>query len=193
MMQFNFETMRQQFYAWHSGQDSPLYAAASSGLVDNLTLLQLEIRDNAAYLMSEPCNAKFPKDKITLGNKREAAYLRRVADALPELLSLPFTHSFDGRVYRALPWAKEKPTFVNVTVRRYKQDKQPGLFFYAEWELQCYFHIGQHSGASVAYMRDCTTPASVTDDDCAALIREWNNQGPVGTYARIVKRLKRGE
>jgi hypothetical protein len=85
---------------------------------------------------------------------------------------------------------------IPVAIRRRKEDNVPELFFYeAPGELTCYAHVGQHSPASRAYIRECTMPADPADPDCAALIREWNGQ-PSGTdeplHARIVKRLMRG-
>lgn len=186
---FNQKALRELFYAWHGGQDSALYAAASSGLVDDVSRLQYEIRQDAAWLMGEPSNAKFPNENPTRTQAKEATRLRFIADALPGMLSKPFTHSHDGRVYRALSWAAEGPMFVPVAVRREKATGHAGLFFYEGPDLTCYFRIGQHSQASIDYMQNATTRADASDPDCAALLREWEGLGPVGVYARIVKRL----
>jgi hypothetical protein len=91
---FNYTKMRAQFYAWHGGQESPLYAAASSGLVGDTLALQTELQVSAQW-----CRA------AQAGYTRDAAYLRRVADALPDILSPPGV-AHDGRTYRCLPWAK---------------------------------------------------------------------------------------
>lgn len=100
----NNDHMRQEFYAWHGGMSSALYAAASSGLVADIGALQAELiqcaRDlDNRHLMPNHSAAKYKRDK------REAVYLRAVANSLPSVLSRPFTY-IDGREYRALPWAK---------------------------------------------------------------------------------------
>lgn len=94
---FNPAKMREQFYAWHGGQWSAIYAAASSGLVDDVEALQTELRAGAQWCESNP--------RAQAGCAADARYLRRVADALPDILSTPGVHSSDGRTYRCLPWA----------------------------------------------------------------------------------------
>lgn len=94
---FNYAKMRNTFYAWHGGQYSPLYAAASSGLVDDIDALQCELRKNAQWCTDNP--------RTQVDCASDSRYLCRVANALPLILSDPFVHSFDGRTYRALPWA----------------------------------------------------------------------------------------
>lgn len=111
-MRFNYSKMRRTFYEWHSGQSSPLYAAASSGLVNDVAALQRELRQCAELLWQDSDNFKYwnKGTESTMKAKpyAEWQYLKRVADALPTILSGPFTHSFDGREYRALPWSEEQ-------------------------------------------------------------------------------------
>lgn len=97
---FNYRAMREFFYAWHGGQDSPLYAAASSGLVGDVDALVRELRGNAEW-----CE----KNKgVQVETAKDARYSRRIADALPLILSAPFVHSYDRREYRAFPWAGDQ-------------------------------------------------------------------------------------
>lgn len=113
MRKFQYAKMRRTFYEWHGGQWSPLYAAASSGLVDDIDALQRELRDCAESLWADSDNFKasaYVDGKPTQKHMRasvyaEWQYLRDVADSLPRILSAEFTHQFDGKVYRALPWA----------------------------------------------------------------------------------------
>ena len=109
---FNFTKMRQQFYAWHGGQDSPLYAAASSGLVADTLALQNELRACAESMWSDPANFTGCRSQRVMKARPygEWKYLRAVADALPDMLSAPGVAS-DGRVYRCLPWAKKDGKF----------------------------------------------------------------------------------
>ena len=118
-MRFNYSKMRRTFYEWHSGQSSPLYAAASSGLVNDVAALQRELRQCAELLWQDSDNFKYWHVGIrqaTASNATESTmkakpyaewqYLKRVTDALPTILSGPFVHPFDNREYRALPWSK---------------------------------------------------------------------------------------
>src|ERR1043165_1507823 len=120
MARFNYAKMRREFYAWHGGQNSPLYAAASSGLVDDVAALQREIRACAESLWNDRGNFRFfgisqrqaggsaPFTESTMKAKpyAEWQYLKRVADALPGILSGEFVHPADGRTYRRSPWAE---------------------------------------------------------------------------------------
>ena len=99
---FTARRLRAQFYAWHGGQNSTLYAAASSGLVANPELLRNELSDCAASLWTDPHNFKGPK--MRAAPYAEWHYLRSVIAALPRLLSAP-TKASDGRLYHRLPWA----------------------------------------------------------------------------------------
>lgn len=112
---FNYAHMRQVFYSWHGGQWSPLYAAASSGLVDDADALASELRKCAESIYDDPANfkhynhvdGKATVSSLRAGAYRQWEYLRHVANVLPLILSTPFVHSFDNRTYRALPWAKD--------------------------------------------------------------------------------------
>ena len=97
---FNFAKMRREFYSWHGGQDSPLYAAASSGLVADTLALQTELREFAESVWGNTANFKGGPARAYA----EAKYLRAVADSLSDMLSAPGVAS-DGRTYRCLPWA----------------------------------------------------------------------------------------
>lgn len=189
--------MREQFYAWHGGMYSALYAAASSGLVADLESLQAELNRNADWLIGVKGAGNSPIAKVTYASMQEAAYLRKVAKKLPMLLSLRFTAS-DGKLYRALPWSTEKPTFVDMVIRRDRKTGEVGLFFWngikgkpASGELECYFHNGQHGRGDWAYMVDQCRPAYLSEPDAAALVREWEEMGPTGVYARPLSRLPR--
>ena len=50
---FNYAKIRRTFYDWHNGQSSPLYAAASSGIVENVDILQLELKLCAETLWTD--------------------------------------------------------------------------------------------------------------------------------------------
>jgi len=112
---FNYRHMREVFYQWHGGQDSPLYAAASSGLVDDSDALASELRKCAESIYDDSANFKHynhvdgkpTMSSLRAGAYRQWEYLRHVADVLPLILSAPFVHSFDNHTYRALPWAKD--------------------------------------------------------------------------------------
>ena len=101
---FNYRRMREVFYEWHGGQFSPLYAAASSGLVDDVDALRRELIVDALHC-EDPKIAPFTGPRAAQKNRREAAYLRRIANALPIILSAPRIHSC-GVTYRGFPWAK---------------------------------------------------------------------------------------
>lgn len=94
---FNYSHMREFFYSWHGGQNSPLYAAASSGLVDSQDALIAEIKGNLQWCEANP---RAQKDCA-----KDARYMRRLIDALPATLSPVARHPHDGRLYRCLPWA----------------------------------------------------------------------------------------
>ena len=88
----------------------------------------------------------------------------------------------------------DAPETIDVAVRRERSGmRDPILFFYEGRELTCYAHIGQHSAASVWYMRDRTRATDPQEADAAALLREWENLGPPDqrVTARVVKRLRR--
>ena len=84
---------------------------------------------------------------------------------------------------------------VNVTIRCDKETGRPVLFFWNSnslgWEwLECYDRIGQHSQASIDYMRQGCTPMRELDGPALALLHEWSTMGePVN--ARPVARLQR--
>ena len=112
---FNYAHMRKMFYSWHGGMWSPLYAAASSGLVDDTDALASELRQCAELIYVDSSNFKHwnyvngkpTQSSLKASAYREWVYLRRVADSLELILSAPFVHSFDKRTYRALPWSKK--------------------------------------------------------------------------------------
>lgn len=112
---FNYAHMRKVFYSWHGGQWSPLYAAASSGLVDDVDALASELRQCAELIYADASNIRhwnYVDGKPTLSAlkasaHREWVYLRSVADSLDLILSSSFVHPFDNRTYRALPWGKK--------------------------------------------------------------------------------------
>lgn len=95
---FTRAKMREMFYQWHSGISSALYAAASSGLVADVTALQTELRD-CAKLCETPRTA-FHGEPVK--NAAEARYLRALADALPGMLTTEVI--VRGVAYRVLPW-----------------------------------------------------------------------------------------
>ena len=55
---FNYAHMRKMFYSWHGGMWSPLYAAASSGLVDDTDALASELRQCAELIYADASNFK---------------------------------------------------------------------------------------------------------------------------------------
>lgn len=78
---------------------------------------------------------------------------------------------------------------VNVSIRRDRGTSRPVLFFYDSGDLYCYDRIGQHSSASIGYLRQCA-PIRTLDGPALALLREWARMGePVN--ARPVLRLSR--
>lgn len=82
---------------------------------------------------------------------------------------------------------------IKVALRRVTEDHKPILFFYEAGELYCYQHVGQHSPASVEYMRDKTYPvkeATATKWADMRLLNEWLAQPP-GTKYRLVQRLSK--
>lgn len=112
---FNYAHMRKVFYSWHGGQWSHLYAAASSGLVDDVDALASELRQCAELIYADASNFKHwnyvngkpTQSGLKASAHREWVYLRSVADSLDLILSSPFVHPFDNRTYRALPWGKK--------------------------------------------------------------------------------------
>lgn len=97
------EKLRTLMYEWHGGQDSALYAAASSGLVSDVEALAHELR-NCANKATHPGTTPFDDASGTEATE-EAATLRKFADDLPTMVGVPFLHPV-GRVrYWPLPWA----------------------------------------------------------------------------------------
>lgn len=97
---FNYESMRERFYEWHGGMSSPLYAAASTGLVSDADALRAEIYRNVQWCEANP--------RAQSGTADDARYFRRVADALENILGSPRRCNYDGRIYRPMPWANLK-------------------------------------------------------------------------------------
>ena len=97
MPRFNYSHMGEFFYLWHGGQNSPLYAAASSGLVESQDALIAEITGNLQWCEANP--------RAQRDCAKDARYMRRLIDALPAILGPTGKHSYDGRLYRCLPWA----------------------------------------------------------------------------------------
>jgi hypothetical protein len=85
MKRFNYTKMRRTFYEWHGGQYSPLYAAASSGIVADVGALQSELTHCAESLWTRIENFKGPRDYKTMRAPvyDQWQYLRAVSDALP--------------------------------------------------------------------------------------------------------------
>jgi len=85
---FNYTKMRRTFYDWHDGQSSPLYAAASSGIVDSVDMLQLELKLCAESMWADKSRFKGPKEYRTMKAPEYAQwqYLRAVSDALPRII-----------------------------------------------------------------------------------------------------------
>lgn len=78
---------------------------------------------------------------------------------------------------------------INVAMRRDRETSRPILFFWDSGSLMCYDRIGQHSEASIGYMRRCA-PIRTLDAAALAVLREWARMGkPVN--ARPVARLRR--
>ncbi|MCQ4311728.1 hypothetical protein NAV33_07440 [Pseudomonas stutzeri] len=97
------EKLRALMYEWHGGQDSVLYAAASSGLVSDVEALAHELR-NCADNATNPDTTPF-EDASGTEATEEAATLRKFADDLPTMVGAAFLHPV-GRVrYWPLPWA----------------------------------------------------------------------------------------
>lgn len=97
MPRFNYSHMREFFYSWHGGMHSPLYAAASSGLVSSQDELIAEIKGNLQWCEANP--------RAQRDCAKDARYMRRLIDALPAILGPIGKHSQDGHIYRGLPWA----------------------------------------------------------------------------------------
>jgi len=85
---FNSTKMRRTFYEWHGGMSSPLYAAASSGIVADVEELQSELKRCAESLWTRIENFKGPRDYKTMRAPVYAKwqYLRAVSDALPRII-----------------------------------------------------------------------------------------------------------
>lgn len=100
------EKLRDLMYSWHDGQGSPLYAAASSGLVADPATLVAELR-LCAMRCTHPDHR--PYGMSNHAAKREAAELRQAAELIETvpsiLIGAPFVHPFDRRAYWPLPWA----------------------------------------------------------------------------------------
>lgn len=77
---------------------------------------------------------------------------------------------------------------VSARISRETQDVE--LFFYEGRDLMCYAHVGQHSPASVEYMRSRTRPADLNSPEVLRLFNEWRAV-PGGLPARLVHRLTR--
>lgn len=75
------KTARELLYAWHVGQWSPFYAAASSGLVESFTALADE-----CMKINEPDRAKL------------MSFLQHHAMRRKDVI-------VNGRTYAALPWS----------------------------------------------------------------------------------------
>ena len=87
-------TARQLLYAWHGGQWSPTYAAASSGLVADWPDLIEEVAKCYAHpTVTARERRDLVKLQIWLAHQRGAS-------------TLWIDHPADGRTYSALPWSK---------------------------------------------------------------------------------------
>ena len=115
MRKFQSAKMRRVFYSWHGGQTSPLYAAASSGLVADIGALQRELRACAESLWEDKSNFVFyhvgirqaTASRATESSMRasvyaEWKYLRDLADYLPHRFKTEVI--VQGRAYTVLPW-----------------------------------------------------------------------------------------
>lgn len=86
----NQNEMRQLLYEWHSGQASELYAAASSGIVVDQHLFELELAE-AVQISHEA------------GNQVEVQVLRRAIEWFKRNYAGPLQISEDV-VWLTLPW-----------------------------------------------------------------------------------------
>ena len=77
------KTARELLYAWHGGQSSPFYAAASSGLVASFVALADE-----CMRIDEPDRGRL------------MSWLQHTQTKAPRV-------TVGGREYQCLPWAKE--------------------------------------------------------------------------------------
>ncbi len=87
-------TARQLLYAWHGGQWSPTYAAASSGLVADWS----DLIEEVAKCYAHPT--------ITRRERLDLAKLQIWLAAWRSRSTLWINHPADGRTYSALPWSK---------------------------------------------------------------------------------------
>lgn len=83
--------VRQALYEWHSGQGSAVYAAASSGIVADESLLDLELA-----MAQMVANAT--------GNKLEVENLKRIRKWLKVHYDGPHYTLGSEKVFLTLPW-----------------------------------------------------------------------------------------
>jgi len=82
---------------------------------------------------------------------------------------------------------------LKITVRTDKETSRPVIFFYNQskisknYWLECYDNIGQHSTASIEYMRDCTAPMPVLTAEAERLVKEWASGEDVQIMQRLPK------
>jgi len=88
------KTARRLLYAWHGGQWSPEYAAASSGLVDNFSDLRYSLNKSAL-------------DTDSVYYKQQIATLINWLNVQEK--KAPIGKASDGKTYAFLPWATEEP------------------------------------------------------------------------------------
>ena len=88
----NSTEAQRMLYDWHSGQGSAVYAAANSGLVEDMPALLLCIEHAQAV-----CDAS--------RNVEQLRALTTLAGYVQRSVVGPIEAS-DGKVYLALPWAK---------------------------------------------------------------------------------------
>lgn len=107
---FNPKKLRATLYAWHGGQNSVLYAAASSGLVESVVELQEELikcsrslqNDKANYRDYKLKNGTVYQSSMKAKPYEELNYLQEVARHLPIILGPEIIVS--GRTYRTFSW-----------------------------------------------------------------------------------------
>lgn len=89
----NEEEARKLLYEWHGGQASVLYAAASSGLIEDMAALAGSISE--CMHIAQGC-----------GNQQELRDLRTLRKFCEFNVRGPI--EMNGKVYLALPWYEEK-------------------------------------------------------------------------------------
>lgn len=95
-------------------------------------------------------------------------------------------------IVQVLASLRISPNVDRVVPRRDIETGQVGLFFWeggkGRRELTCYFHVGQHSPASLGYYHQKTEPVDPTNPEVVSLAKEWGSQPPMNNV-RLMKRL----